>query len=225
MDVGAWRALENRGLAHLTGVRPVAEVVHDASEVFTDHPINGRYAGRQRDCRQSFWPEPAYCLESGEERVEELSFLADYSGRELGACLTAYENELGGRVVVAGYYPWFLLHNESKSAQVKNVCTWLSRDTLPVVVETYAKAIVWARGEPDGKVSLLVLNASLDPVHSLELRVGSAVDAYDCLSIDGDSSRLFAMPLDQVGPYARRRVKLDTLAPWGIVLLTPASHS
>ena len=109
LDVAAWHALDHRGLAHLTGVRPIAAIERDAIEVLTNHQINDSYVGRQRNCRQSFWFEPVYCLETSAGGVEILAEMVDYMGRGLGTCLAAYENELGGRVVVAGYYPWFLL--------------------------------------------------------------------------------------------------------------------
>jgi len=87
--------------------------------------------------------------------------------------MTAFENALGGRVVVMGYYPWTLLHNLAKSSQLKAVCRWLSRDTLPAIAESYARTGVWAQAGVDGRLAVVVLNASLDPATDFVLHVQS----------------------------------------------------
>jgi len=219
LDVPAWYALDHRGFAGWTGVRPTAVIEHDAVEVFTDHPINGLYKGRQRDCRQSFWFKPAYSLEPVASGVQVLSEMSDYRGRPLGPCLTAYENEFGGRVVVAGYYPWFLIHNQSKSTQVKRICAWLSRDRLPVVVESFAKVVVWARGEPDEDPVIVVLNASLDQIPHLCLRVRSSAEDFEVLSLKGEHATLHSKRGADLSPNYRRIV-IDNVTPWNIYLLT-----
>jgi hypothetical protein len=129
--------------------------------------------------------------------------------------MTAFENALGGRVVVTGYYPWTLIHNLAKSSQLKAVCRWLSRETLPVVVESYARAVVWARTSVDGRVVLIVLNASLDPVPDLWLRVRTTAQAAACLSLTGEWRELLAVPDgdDHV------RVAIGNVMPWMAYLL------
>ena len=102
MDGKAWLAMKRLGLERWTGVHEMENVDHDATEVFAKHSINGRFAGWSRDCRQSFWPERAYHLLAGGDDVGILARMIDYGGRDLGPCMTAYTNELGGRVVVAG---------------------------------------------------------------------------------------------------------------------------
>ena len=57
-----------------------------------------------------------------------------------------FENALGGLICVAGYFPWSFLQNYSKSAQLKTVFRWLSRDTLPAYVASYHKINLWVRG-------------------------------------------------------------------------------
>ena len=224
LDVAAWHALDHRGLAHLTGVRPIAAIERDAIEVLTDHHINDSCVGRQRNCRQSFWFEPVYRLEPSAGEVEILAEMVDYMGRGLGPCLSAYKNELGGRVVVAGYYPWFLLHNKSKATQVKNIFAWLSRDRLPVIIESFAKVAVWARGEPDGEPAIVVLNASFDTIQHLSMRIRCNVDNFEFLSTDNNCTIVCAEQCADL-PANYRRVIIESLAPWSMYLLTPVQGS
>jgi hypothetical protein len=78
------------------------------------HPLNGPFAGRKRDGRQSFWKGPAALLRPLSATAQPLSRLIGYAGDELCPCaMGVFENELGGRVCVAGYYPWIFLQGGS----------------------------------------------------------------------------------------------------------------
>ena len=215
LDAPAVQSLMQMGLGEYTGVRVAAEIAHDMSEVLSDHPLNGRFVGWSRNCRQSFWPETAYRLEAVAEGVEELAHLADYSGAGHGPCMTAYRNTLGGRVVVAGYYPWMLIHNLAKSSQIKAICQWLSGDTLPVVVETYARVVVWARSDAQGRLVLVLLNASLDPAPVLSLRARSSPSRVQHLAMSGEEQTLTAVAS---GPD-HVSLTLENVAPWSMHLL------
>jgi hypothetical protein len=215
LDAPAAHSLAQLGLGDATGVRIAGGIAQDMSEVLSDHPLNGRFAGWSRNCRQSFWPETACRLEAAAEGVEELAHLADYAGAGHGPCMTAYRNPLGGRVVVAGYYPWTLIHNLAKSSQMKAVCQWLSRESLPVVVETYARVVVWARHDPQGRLVLVLLNASLDPAPVLSLRVRARPAPVQHLTMSGEERTLApaACGPDHVA------VTLENVAPWSMHLL------
>jgi hypothetical protein len=215
LDAAALQTLAQLGLAEWCGVRVVERLDADMSEVLTHHPLNGRYGGWSRDGRQSFWPQPAYRLEPLAPGVEVLAHLADYAQQDFGPTMTAFENALGGRVVVMGYYPWMLLHNLAKSSQLKAICNWLSRDQMPVVVESYHRAIVWARAGVAGRLAIVVLNASLDPAPRLELRIRSLAKRVSCLGPDLQPTQLSTTP---DGAH-HVRVTLTNVAPWSLALL------
>jgi hypothetical protein len=215
MDAPAVQSLARLGLGQYAGVRGAEEIAHDMSEVLSPHPLNSRFAGWSRDCRQSFWPEIAYRLEPLAEGVEELAHLADYAGMNRGACMTAYRNALGGRVAVAGYFPWTLIHNWSKSSQLKAVCRWLSADTLPVVVETYARVVLWARSDAQGRLVLVLLNASLDPAPEIRLRAHAGAGTVQHLAMRGEEQTLTARA---DGPDHATLI-LTHVAPWSMHLL------
>ncbi|MHB0858565.1 MAG: hypothetical protein ACYC5M_13480 [Anaerolineae bacterium] len=215
LDVSALRSLERMGLGGWAGVRVAEELPHDMTEVLSDHPLSGPYVGWSRDCRQSFWHESAYRLEPLAEGVEELAHLADYAWQHHSSCMTAFRNPLGGRVVVSGYFPWTLIHNLAKTSQLKAVCQWLSDDRLPVVVESFARAVVWARHDAQGRPVLLVLNASLDPAPELTLRACAPAGEVRQLVLGGDERTLVARA---DGPH-HARLTLPDVAPWSMHLL------
>ena len=215
LDGRSLAALEELGLQDLAGVRIADTFDIDAIEVLTEHPLNGAYAGWRRNCRQSFWPQPAYRLEPTAPEVEALARMVDYGGADLGPCMTAYTNALGGRVVVLGYSPWHRIYNLCKTSQLKAVCQWLSRDTLPALVETYAKVVVWARRNAQGRLVLVLINASLDPIPELVLRARARGTSVTHLAYSG---REYIVTTEQDGAE-HVRLRLPQIAPWSAHLL------
>lgn len=216
MDVAAWQALDRLGWSGWTGVRPGAAVLRDGIEELSDHPLNGRFRGWSRDCRQSFWREAAYPLEpvSG-ARVARLASLTDYAGRDLGSSMTAFTNDLGGRVVVMGYYPWSQMHHLAKSSQMKAVCAWLSDERLPVVLETFSRVHVWVRQPTPDRLTCVLLNASLDPAHRPTLRLAGN---YRKVTWHGMDGRRRTLKVTTVPRGSGSRVEPPTLGPWSVGL-------
>ena len=217
MDGEAWFAMKRLGLESWTGVRELENVDHDATEVFSKHPLNDRFAGWSRDGRQSFWAERAYRLQPQSDDVAILARMIDYGGGDLGPCLTAYINELGGRVVILGYFPWSQIHSLAKSSQMKAICGWLSNDRLPVVAESFAKVVIWSREGVEGKKAVVVLNASLDPVEELSLRVLTEAMRFTQISPTKEQREISGERLVSSRGYVR--VVLPDLAPWSVSLL------
>jgi len=210
MDADAWQALERLGLANWTGVKAIQGYDVDTHEELSPHELNGRFAGWSRDCRQSFWRERAWALQAASGATAELSRLRDYGGKDLGVGMTAFENELGGRVVVMGYYPWSQVHSLAKSSQLKAVVEWVSRGRMPAVVESYSKISLWCRTAPGGRRAIVLLNTSLDPGEGVELRVRTRGDLFTLHPMNQPPVKLRA----QAG-----RLRLPRLEPWHIYLL------
>jgi hypothetical protein len=212
MDGEAWQSLERLGLSAWTGVRGVEAVDRDAMEVLAAHPLNGAFAGWSRDCRQSFWAERAWRLQPV-EGAQVLCRMRDYGDRDLGPAMTTFGNALGGRVVVMGYFPWSQVHSLPKTTQLKNVCDWLAGDVFPLRVESFAKVTVWCHER-----AVAVLNASLDPVGSLELRWRHPAARFRWLEIEGPERETAG---ERDGEAVR--VVLRNLAPWSLHLLVSAA--
>jgi len=215
MDGLALNRLNELGYGALTGfevaeVRPV-----DCIEEMTDHPINGAFAGRRRNGRQSFWAYPAHLLRPAADGAQAVSRYVDYTYRETAPCsLGVYENSEGGRVCVGGYYPWDQLQNLSKSSQLKALMRWLSKDTLPAYVASFHRANLWVRKPTAETVAVTLLNAYLDPAQGFEVMILTEKDAMRVTDMRGKETQVKAGGTD--GPY--RRFALPLVPPWEMVL-------
>lgn len=180
MDSEALAVLHERGLGDLAGARITRRLDNGLMERFTDDPLNGSDAGILRDARIEFWGHAlgqADVLEPLEAGVRVLARMEDYFHRDQGPCVTAFENSLGGRVVVMGYSPWMFIHSAAKRRQLQNAADWISRTTVPVRIEPTVKLIPLVRLSADRRRGAIVLlNASLDsiPLAKVHIRIPGA---------------------------------------------------
>lgn len=215
MDADALTRLNDMGYGALTGFTVEKAMDKDCIEQFTEDPLNGAFAGRRRDGRQSFWHSTAYGFVASVPTCRSLSRIVDYTHKETApCCLGVFENELGGRVCVAGYYPWIQLHNLSKSSQLKNIFRWLSRDTLPAYVSSFHRINVWVRVRDTGDAAMALLNASLDPAQEVTLSVSTPKDTLRITDMQCRESEVKASATD--GPY--KNFILPTIEPWNLRL-------
>lgn len=216
MDAETLDALNRRGFGELTGMTVENALHEDCIEELTAHPLNGPFAGRQRDCRQSFYHVPGHVLKLTNPQAETLARLVDYGGQEKTATSMALaENALGGRVVVCGYYPWSFLHNLSKSSQMKSIMRWLSRDQLPAYVNSFHKVNLWARAGQGDPMSVALVNSSFDAAEGLDLVLRTASDQITTFDMQGRATVVAAAETD--GPY--RHFTLPTVEPWSMRLV------
>ncbi|MBI5835310.1 MAG: hypothetical protein HZB16_23630 [Armatimonadetes bacterium] len=174
-DGVALGALEARGLGHLTGVRTAGSYTNGLAERLTDDTLNGSFAGELRDARIEFWGDSrgqAVALEPLDDGARVLARLEDYFGRPGEACVSAYENEYGGRVAVMGYAPWMFLRSVSKRWQLLSLADWLTRDRLAVRIDEPVSVTPWVRLDAERRRGFVVLlNHGLDVLESVTVRV------------------------------------------------------
>ncbi|MBC7286629.1 MAG: hypothetical protein H5T86_01000 [Armatimonadetes bacterium] len=218
MDSEALLVLQERGLAELAGARVARRYDNGLTEQFTDDPLNGTAAGDLRDARIEFWGDArgtADLLEPMDDGVRVLALLGNYFGETCGPCMTAHENELGGRVVVAGYAPWMFIHSADKRLQLLNVADWISRGTLPVRIEAPARLIPVVRLSHDRtRGAVVILNAWLDQVEQATVYVRAATREVSLLTDDGQLTPLTPVPCSDGWS-----VSIGPLAPWSTVAL------
>jgi hypothetical protein len=215
LDGSALVELEGMGLGEYTGFKVVGTKDRDVIETFTADDLNKPFAGWQRDCRPTFSSGTSYLLQpmSG---ARPLANMVDFNQVSSGVCAGVYENSLGGRVAVMGYYAWSMLQSLSKSTQIKALFRWLSRNQLPAYITSYSKACLWCRSDADGRPAFMLVNASLDPAESMELLARTGGDRLLLVRMDGREVSIPAAGED--GPYTL--YTLPKLQPWEMVLLT-----
>lgn len=217
LDGSALTRLNDLGYGDLTGFVVEKTLTIDCIEELTEHPLNEAYVGRRRNGRQSFYKNPAHLLQPTQEGAQSISRCVDYTYTEVAqCCMGVFDNKLGGRVCVAGYYPWEQLQNFSKSAQLKSVMRWLSKDSLPAYVSSFHRVNLWARETKPGRYAIALLNAYLDPTSALEIAVRtdrSTLDFYD-----DRCARTTVTAAGNDGPYAR--FTLPAIGPWDVALIT-----
>lgn len=173
MDAFALDVLWKRGLGTLTGVRLAGWQDNGLAERLTDDPLNGALTGGLRDIRAEFWGDRMMTsakLDPLKPEVRVLSVLETYLGERREPCVTAFENALGGRVVVFGHAPWRFV--EVKRDQIVNAVDWAMRSRLPVRIRENVPVIPLVRLAPDRRRGVIVLvNAGLDPLARVSLAV------------------------------------------------------
>lgn len=214
MDVPALQRLQEMGLEEHVGFVARGRKDADSIERFTADPINGRFDGWRRDCRPSFHGEPTWLLEPASPRARPLSELIDFRAVTSGPVSGVFQNDLGGRVAVFGYYPWRWLQSLAKASQLKSLARWLSRDALPAYVTSFTKASLWCRRDPHGRPAMLLMNGSADPQETVSIHVR---DVARLEAVRADGRRELLEPHAADGPYHEHRVA--GLGPWEPVLL------
>jgi hypothetical protein len=218
MDSTALELLTERGLGHLTGVRLAKRLDNGLWERFTDDSMNGRAAGEIRDARIEFWGDAkgmGDVLEPIAQGVRVLTNIEDYFARPQGPGMTAFENELGGRVVVMGYAPWIFLHSVGKRLQLQNASDWLSRDTMPVRVDETVPLVAVARVAADRqRGAVMLLNAGFDAIPEATVHLRWPCSQVRLLSI-GRRAQLLPVEPEATGV----RITLKDIEPWGLRVL------
>ena len=217
LDGPALQALNARGMGDLTGFTVCGSKDRDTIEQLSHDALNGRFGGWHRDCRPSFWPEPAWLLEPTHANSRVLAELIDFTPRSHGPVSGIFENALGGRVAIQGYYPYASLQSLAKCTQTKTVARWLSKDTLPAYISSFHKAALWCRRDDIGHTIVMLLNTSLDTVDNLTLRMRGVPELLQ--DIRDNNSEGVVNPAGSDGAYTEYRI--GKLAPWEMALICP----
>jgi hypothetical protein len=216
MDAETLKQLNDMGFGELTGFEVTGSENKDRIEKFSDDPLNSEFAGRERDNRQSFWNSYAFSLKNTGKSARILTSLIDYSGREVSSCtMGIFENKLGGRICISGYYPWSFMENLSKSSQMKSVFRWLSKDSLSGYIASFHRINLWIREPEDGKVALAFTNSSFDPAKDLVLMLKTGdrkIRVFDMLC-----KETLILSSGEDGPY--QKFIIPYVDPWQMRLV------
>lgn len=218
LDSTALEVLTARGLGALTGVRLDQRLDNGLIERFTADALNGSSAGTTRDARIEFWGDArgmGDVLAPLADGVRVLTTIEDYFGRTQGPAMTAFENALGGRVVVMGYAPWIFLHSVARRRQLQQVADWISRDAMPVRVDETVPLVSVARVAADRqRGAVMLLNAGMDAIPAATIHLRFPTRQARLLTI-GQEARHLALHPEATGGH----LTLHDIEPWGLRIL------
>jgi hypothetical protein len=185
LDIQALGILERHGLAELTGVRH-GKSYQLASEQLTEHRINGSHAGAWRNV---YINSTGWTLSKTGEQVQVFSELFDVDGVKKGPCLTGYENELGGRVVVMGYQPWERIGTVAKLHQVREMVDWATGRGIPLRLDPPARIAAIVRTNQDRtRITAVLLNNGFDAASNVPVILRARVNELNRLHPSGMTS-------------------------------------
>ncbi len=215
MDAASLQHLNNMGYSELTGFEIEKQYPMDTKVILTDHQLNAGYGGFERDARQSFHKGVASNL-IPQTGAESLAYLIDYSRRTIGDCaIGIFENSLGGRVCVSGYFPWDFLYFMETTIQIKNIMKWLSKDSLGAFIGSYHRVSLWDSLVGNNHVTALV-NGFLDPAINVELNLKTDCDSQFEL-VDMFNNRSLLQVAGKSDGYTK--IIIPEIKPWHICLI------
>lgn len=205
--------LWERGLGHLCGGRVKNSYTNGMAERFTEHPVNGKFANYYRDVFMTFFhPNICHTFETA-DTAECLAKLETIRHHLSDCSMYLFCNELGGRICVDGYLMPDCLKSEAKRGQILNVLEYLSCGKLPVKMEQCQKVIPIVRASGDGKMRVMLTNASLDPTEEFECMVRNDKEFYQI------GNRNEKLPVRQRKEESNRILALS-LGPWEYAVLS-----
>jgi len=216
LDGGALARLNQMGLGEFTGFSIRGEKESDAVEVLSDDAINAEYSGWRRDARPSFFRQKTQIIEPS-EKARVLSNIVDFGEVDFGATSGVFENSLGGRIAVFGYFPWTSVSSLAKSSQMKNLMRWLSRDSIPAYISSFSKAALWCRRDAQNQLAIMLLNVSID-AQKLTIRVhqNESCRAVKLLQMNGKETIIQTSSCDENYDI----FQLPEIAGWHAALIT-----
>lgn len=165
-------------------------------ERFTDDPLNSPANGHLRDAVPGYYPTQEYILSLRPltDSCRVLCGLEDAEGRKYGPCMTLYENDLGGKIIVSTYLYPDLMKTVEKRTQMLNVMDYLCGEQMPVRIKNCCRITPIVRASREKEV-IMLFNSSLDSYENIELefRNSSADCSYELICSDGSKK---AIPAD-----------------------------
>lgn len=171
MDAVAADTLCKLGYEKYIGFKKGREIEDDLKEVCLNHPFNIGIEGESRSCFSVFAGEQSYEL-IPDEKAEIISNIQDIDGNVKYPCASGcFENELGGRIAVCGYFPWTDITDYDKALQMKRLFAYLSNGNLEADIHSYHRLKLFVRETEQSEYAIVLYNCNLDEVNDAQIRI------------------------------------------------------
>ena len=174
LDAVAAKTLFDRGFGKLIGLRNISHPkrIDELGELGAEEFFNEKFGGADKKfltmtiCGAD-GKRPSLSLIEPTEDIEEISRLVDTDARRHHISMYAFENEIGGRVIVSclnfATASGQSFNHPFRAEQLQAAVRWLSRDTVPIIVEGNGAYPLAFRKDCDDFTLLGMFNLSLDP--------------------------------------------------------------
>jgi len=220
MDTAALQHLIARGYGDLAGCVPGKGYHSGLVERYEPHPINGSAAGIVRNVYMNFWDRDVITVHELEplEGATVMSTFETITGVKCGVASTVFENRLGGRVAVLGYFPWTFLEVPGKRETLPRLMDWLADGRYPILVEGCQRIVPMLR-TPDDKNGFVawLINASFDDESVLRVRIDASCSTVCAYDVYGHPVKLPADAISTEDGFTY--INLPTIDAWNALLL------
>ncbi|MCL2815112.1 MAG: hypothetical protein FWD23_10980, partial [Oscillospiraceae bacterium] len=219
MDASALNNLNKLGYGELTGFETGEFLLKDCIEVFAPHRFNeGIQAGAERNAYQAFNPGDAVIINPTNSKCEILSHMKDYNGNTKSECSWGiFENQLGGRICIAGYYPWTFIQSLPKAKQIGNLFRYLSKNTLPSMSDSYCRLHNWTRRLKNGGAAAALINGSLETLQDTVILLKT--ESKNCVVYDMRCEKTACRFIPERSKYGYKAFGIPVIQPWQMVLV------
>lgn len=196
LDAVAAQVVCERGMAEHLGLRSIAppKCIDELGVFSAEEYFNPEFGGADRTYLTLTLPglggRPRLSQIEPRQGIQVISRVVDPDARRHHPCMFAYENRLGGRVVVhlldlASAYGVAFNH-PFRAAQLQAAVRWLGRGKVPVIARGGVFPLA-LRKDCGDQTLLGLFNLSLDPWPSVEFELADdrRVDRMEVLSVGG----------------------------------------
>ncbi|MBN1437754.1 MAG: hypothetical protein JW936_11835 [Sedimentisphaerales bacterium] len=230
LDAVAASVLFERGFGDYIGIKQIAPPVciDDLEPLSAEEYHNKSFGGAKAKMMTltvpNLFSRPSYSQAQLSDKAKLISSLVDPDVQRKYPSMFAFENSLGGRVVVH-LLDWTTacgssFNNHYRREQLQNVMRWLSRDTLSAVVPDNVFPLLIRRDLQHATIAT-IFNLTLDPYPQAkielydqrqitDIHVLSPTGSWQCskaltvASNKNHHSILYSKPLDHARPLAIR---------------------
>ena len=197
LDAVAAKILFDRGFGREIGLKSINSPVflNDLGAFSAEEFFNPKFGGAEKKFLTLTMPDltgrPDFSIMEPVAEAEIISRIVDPDAKRHHVCAYAYENQLGGRIIVQAFdlaTAYGVAYNHTfRREQLQHMVRWLGRDDVPLLVRggVYPLGL---RKDLGDKTLLGLFNLSLDPWEKVEFEFSDkrTIEKTELLTATGD---------------------------------------